>query len=62
MGLSCNPFTEHTEDYNELVRLTPEGVFVNVTDRNRCDSLIEQFVTGLEVYPSDKMPLITEQF
>ena len=33
MGLSSNPFTDHTNDYNELVKLTPEGVFVNITDR-----------------------------
>jgi hypothetical protein len=47
MGLSSNPFTEHIDDYNELVKLTPEGVFVNITDRQSCDQLIEQFAMGL---------------
>lgn len=42
--------------------MTPEGLFINITNRQKCDKLIKKFSTFLEVYPTKRMPLITELF
>ena len=42
--------------------MTQEGIFVNLTSRENCDESIKQFVTNFDVYPSEKIPLITELF
>ena len=76
MGLSGEPFQVHVDDYKELVKLTKEGVFVNIVkyrcaenseakskdEKGDADRLADDFFGVMDVYPTKESVVIREHF
>jgi hypothetical protein len=63
LGLSDLPFSQNeVQNMKDLTSSTVEGLFANLTERERSDELVKQFFASLDVYPSEPMPILKETF
>ena len=62
MGLTSSPMDHNVSDYRDLCNSSSEGNFVNVVDKDKCQDVMKEFGASMDVYPSDKISIITEQF
>ena len=63
MTLSTNRlYSSNVKDYIRLTQHTPEGCYLNVTNHQKGDRLIERFYSTMEVYPTGKIPMVREYF
>ena len=52
MTLSAEPKDKRfrSKDYQELTELTKEGLFVNIVDKDDCDTVADRFFSSTDVY------------
>ena len=64
MGLSGESLDMHTSDYKNLASMTREGEFLNIVakDKDKADSLANQFFGAMNVYSSKDAPIVREHF
>lgn len=62
MGMTSLPMDQNVSEYRDLCQTTSEGSFVNLVDKDKCKNVMGQFEAQWDVYPSDKLSIITEQF
>jgi len=62
MGMSSLPMqhNKNVSEYRELCEKTSEGTFLNVVDKEKCSDIMSHFGSQMDVYPSEKLPIITE--
>jgi len=62
MGLSSEAFeSENIKDYQKLCYSTTEGMYLNIVDRlQKGDEAANRFLSTMEVYPSEKVPIMKE--
>ena len=41
-----------SKDYRELTEQTKEGIFVNIVEKENCDTVAARFFSSMDVYPN----------
>ena len=62
LGLSSKPFKAHVPHYRKLCHASRQGDFLNVVDRDSAEPLAEKFLSAMDVYQSQEIPIIREYF
>ena len=62
MGLSGEPFRQHTQDYIKLTKLTREGSFISVVKKETADTCARRFFGAMDVYHSKESIVVKEHF
>ena len=62
LGLSSKPFKAHAQHYRKLCHLSRKGDFLNVVNRDSAEPLAEKFLSAMDVYQSQEIPIIREYF
>ena len=63
MSLSSEPLVhQNVDDYRSICEMTSEGMYLNIVDKGKSDSLAEQFFATMDVYPIKKYPNLREYF
>ena len=62
MALSSDPLGTIAGDYQLLAASTSEGNYINIVDVDKADIVSGQFLSSMDVYPSNDMPVIKEFF
>lgn len=60
--MSNEPLKMHVHEYDNLTHLTSEGNYVNIVDIEKADTIANQFLSSMDVYPSSELPVIKEFF
>ena len=57
MTLSAEPKDKsfRSRDYDELTKLTKEGLFVNIVDKETCDEHASRFFSSMDVYENGSL-------
>ena len=63
MSLTPSPQNyKQVKDYMKLVGLTNNGVYVNTVSKMNAPHVMQRFFSLMDVYPTDKIPVIQEFF
>ena len=62
MGLSAEPFEQHSQDYINLTKKTREGSFISIVKKETADTYANNFFGAMNVYHTKDTIVVKEHF